>query len=289
VAAVAQTLGPAAKGSKIVGEAAADAASGDAAYVHSLQEQQQQQQQLSLQDTLFHTQAPPPTPHIAAGQGSGRQHTVASSNSAASRSPRMRGAAAAAAAAAGGVGGLGMLATQSPGLIDPSFHLMLPGISSTTAGSSMPYTPLLPLPSPGGSAGGSSSQQLAAPTSGPGAAVGTAILATGINPLLTNLPSVLTSKTRGRGETMTRRLSGGHCHDAPLRLTPIAEAVPEPKPLPMHVQTAARDVMTGMRPALLLKNMAPTTHCRLLCFSCISCHQLSLSLSKDVIVSQSQT
>eukprot|EP00775_Hariotina_reticulata_P010781 gene10781-10937_t len=54
---------------------------------------------------------------------------------------------------------------------------------------------------------------------------------------------MLTSKSRGRGETMTRRLSGGL--DAPHRLTPISEAVPEPKPLPMHVQTAARDVMTG--------------------------------------------
>jgi hypothetical protein len=28
-------------------------------------------------------------------------------------------------------------------------------------------------------------------------------------------------------------------------MTPIAEAAPEPKPLPLHVQVAARDVMTG--------------------------------------------
>jgi hypothetical protein len=33
--------------------------------------------------------------------------------------------------------------------------------------------------------------------------------------------------------------------DVPHRMTPIAEAAPEPKPLPLHVQVAARDVMTG--------------------------------------------
>ncbi|WIA37199.1 hypothetical protein OEZ86_014151 [Tetradesmus obliquus] len=45
------------------------------------------------------------------------------------------------------------------------------------------------------------------------------------------------------GGGLVRRLSGGL--EMPQRMTPIAEAAPEPKPLPLHVQVAARDVMTG--------------------------------------------
>jgi hypothetical protein len=58
--------------------------------------------------------------------------------------------------------------------------------------------------------------------------------------LLTNLPCRQLGKAGGG---LVRRLSGGV--DVPHRMTPIAEAAPEPKPLPLHVQVAARDVMTG--------------------------------------------
>jgi hypothetical protein len=64
---------------------------------------------------------------------------------------------------------------------------------------------------------------------------------------LCSVSSSAASKVKGRvlfnSMLMVRRLSGGV--DVPHRMTPIAEAAPEPKPLPLHVQVAARDVMTG--------------------------------------------
>jgi hypothetical protein len=81
---------------------------------------------------------------------------------------------------------------------------------------------------------------------GPGAAAAAAA-ATGVNPLLTGLPSTMRlGAAKGGAAGLQRRLSGGtDAVPPPHRLTSIAEAAPEPKPLPLHVQVAAREVMTG--------------------------------------------
>lgn len=62
------------------------------------------------------------------------------------------------------------------------------------------------------------------------------ILAYSGHPLLSNLP-------REKPPGLARRLSAGA--DQPQRLTPIADAAPAPKQLPLHVEAAMRDVATG--------------------------------------------
>jgi hypothetical protein len=60
----------------------------------------------------------------------------------------------------------------------------------------------------------------------------------GLNPYLVGLPS-----RRGGLAGVGRRSSLGT--ELPQRLTPLAEAAPEPRQVPLHVAAAARDVMTG--------------------------------------------
>ncbi|KAF6254728.1 hypothetical protein COO60DRAFT_1703166 [Scenedesmus sp. NREL 46B-D3] len=162
--------------------------------------------------------------------------------------PAAAAAAGPSAAAAGG----GFLSSPSPGPWAGFAHAETPGAPTYA----VPGTPSM--------AGLAAAQQSASPAStaaaaaaggsssgaGPAAAAAAAAAASvfaaqaalpaGASPLLTNLPCRQPGKAGGG---LVRRLSGGV--ELPQRMTPIAEAAPEPKPLPLHVQVAARDVMTG--------------------------------------------
>ena len=103
-----------------------------------------------------------------------------------------------------------VLRASATGMRSP--HLGAAGTSAAAGG-------LLPLP---------------LPHDGDGAALGPP----GANPYLANLPSRRAALS-GAG----RRGSAGL--DCPQRLTPLAEAAPEPRRVPPHVAAAARDVTTG--------------------------------------------
>jgi LisH len=107
------------------------------------------------------------------------------------------------------------------------------GANATTSSISTAHAAVVPL---------SPAPPTAAPPTAAAVSLHGGAPAPGINALLTNLPSRQATGRAAAG--LQRRLSGGA--ELPHRMTPIAEAAPEPKPLPLHVQVAARDVMTGM-------------------------------------------
>lgn len=182
----------------------------DAEYLLNLAVQQQQQQQTP---GLFHTQTLPLTPYNQQG--------------------------------AGQVSGTSRLAGNAPA----AANAPLAGFNSTPSpGSGSGFSAILPEVPPAGAFGSSAGT---AATPGQPAVASPAAEAykqpgsnssssSRLNPLLSHLPSRQSGKS---GTGLQRRLSGGV--DMPHRMTPIAEAVAEPKPLPLHVQVAARDVMTG--------------------------------------------
>jgi hypothetical protein len=244
---------------------AAAAAGSDAEYLQSLNQQQQQQQQQSIE--VFHTQGPPATPQVPIStsninqqqqqqqlgvpSGSKQGAGVSSSSGATVRAPFLALTPSAAAGSAA-AGGSNFLVSPSPGPWTGFAAAETPGAVTHGMPGTPSFTGLLPQLSPG--AGGPASTAAAAAGAGtPSAAAAAtsafaaqAALPTGANPLLTNLPCRQLGKAGGG---LVRRLSGGV--DVPHRMTPIAEAAPEPKPLPLHVQVAARDVMTGALQAVL--------------------------------------